>query len=309
MIRSTLCVLALLAAGCQSAPKGTYKSPEAAVDSLVNALRTGNTVQLDEIFGKDGAAIASSGDVVDDRNNYDKFIDAYDARHELTLVNEDEVTLVIGKTDWPFPVPIVKENGRWLFDTAAGKDEILNRRIGRNELETIQVCLAIVDAQREYARLDPNGAGLPVYAQRVISEPGKKNGLYWPTPEGTPPSPLGPLVAQAAEEGYATTRPITGEPAPYHGYHYRLLTSQGEHAPGGKRDYLVEGRLLGGFAVVAFPAEYGNSGIMTFVVNHEGVVYQKDLGSNTREAAMSISTFDPGEGWTQAAAVEAESAK
>jgi hypothetical protein len=298
MTRISLCLFAaVLAAGCQSSAQHTFKSPEAAVDSLVSALRAGDTAQLDQIFGKDGAAIVSSGDPVADRNDFAKFVQAYDAKHELSPAGDGEMMLTIGNDDWPFPAPIVKDDKGWVFDSAAGKDEILNRRIGRNELSTMQVCLAIVDAQREYARLDPGGVGLPVYARRIISEPGKKNGLYWPTAEGAAPSPLGPLVAHAADEGYAASRDASGEPAPYHGYRYRLLTSQGPHARGGAMDYVIDGRLISGFGLLAYPAEYGSSGIMTFMVNHEGTVYQKDLGQNTEQIARSISAFDPGEGW------------
>ena len=297
MTRISFCLLAALLVGCQSGSPRTFKSPDAAVDSLVSALRAGDTKALDGIFGKDGKAIVSSGDAVADRNGYGQFIEAYDAKHQLAPAADGEMTLTIGQGDWPFPVPIVKADKGWQFDTAAGKDEILNRRIGRNELSTIQVCLAIVDAQHEYARLDPTGQGLPVYARRIISEPGKKDGLYWPTPEGAAPSPLGPLVARAADEGYTAGRDKSGQPAPYHGYRYRLLTAQGPHARGGATDYVIAGRLIGGFGVVAYPAEYGSSGIMSFIVNHEGVVYQRDLGPDTEQVAKSMKAFDPGDGW------------
>jgi len=202
-------------------------------------------------------------------------------------------------------VPIIQADEGWVFDTAAGKDEILNRRIGQNELSTMQVCLAVVDAQREYARLDPQRTGLPVYAKRIISEPGKKNGLYWPAAAGEAPSPLGPLAARAADEGYTGKRAAKGEAAPYHGYRYRLLTAQGPHAAGGAMDYLVAGHLLSGFGLLAYPAEYGSSGIMTFMINHDGTLYQKDLGPLTKQTE-SITKFDPGEGWVQVQLAEAE---
>ena len=298
MTRISFCLLAALLVGCQNGSPRTFKSPDAAVDSLVSALRADDTKALDGIFGKDGKAIVSSGDAVADRNGYGRFVEAYDAKHQLTPAADGEMTLTIGQGDWPFPVPIVKADKGWQFDTAAGKDEILNRRIGRNELSTIQVCLAIVDAQHEYARLDPTGQGLPVYERRIISEKGRKNGLYWPTPAGTETSPLGPLVAHAADEGYASGRDATGAAAPYHGYHYRLLTAQGPHARGGTMDYVIDSRLIGGFGVLAYPAEYGGSGVMTFMVNHEGVVYQRDLGPDTEQVAKSMKTFDPGDGWT-----------
>jgi hypothetical protein len=300
MARIPFCLLTVLLIGCSSSSQQTFKSPDAAVDSLVSALRAGDTSRLDKIFGKDGAAIVASGDPVADKNDFAKFVQAYDAKHELSSAADGEMTLTIGKGDWPFPVPITQSDKGWMFDTAAGKDEILNRRVGRNELSTIEVCLAIVDAQREYARLDPERQGLPVYARRMISEKGKKNGLFWPTSEGEPPSPLGLLVAEAADEGYAGAKStVAGESAPYHGYRYRLMTAQGPNAPGGAMDYVVDGRLLGGFAVIAYPAEYGNSGIMTFIVNHQGDVYQKDLGPDTQQVARSIMTFDPGEGWAK----------
>lgn len=292
-------MMLLVGGGCASS-QHTYKSPEAAVDSLVAALRAGDTARLDKIFGKDGAAIVSSGDPVADRNDFARFVEAYDAKHELSSTADGEMTLIIGQDDWPFPVPIAQSGKGWTFDTAAGKDEILNRRIGRNELSTIEVCRAIADAQREYARIDPGGVGLPVYARRIISEPGKKNGLYWPTAASEPPSPLGPLVAEAADEGYAGAKgEVAGESAPYHGYRYRLLTAQGPNARGGARDYVIDGLLLGGFALIAYPAEYGNSGVMSFMINHEGELFQKDLGARTHDAARSLTSFDPGEGWTR----------
>jgi len=226
----------------------------------------------------------------------------YDDKHELVEGSEPDApyTLLVGESSWPFPIPVVKGKSGWYFDTAEGKDEILNRRIGRNELSAIQVCLAIVDAQREYARRDPAGTGLPVYAEKFNSDPGTRNGLYWPAKEGEEKSPLGELVAKASEEGYKSARNESGEQVPYHGYHYRILTSQGQSAPGGARDYIVEGKLIGGFGVVAWPDQYGNSGIMTFITNQDGVVYQKDLGPSTPKLAESMAAFDPGEGWKKA---------
>lgn len=299
MARISLSLLMMFIIGCHSASQSTFKTPDAAVDSLVAALRTNDTAQLEAIFGPTSADMVSSGDDVADRNQREKFIEAYDVKHDLTETPTGEMQLVIGEKDWPFPIPLVRDKKGWTFDTAAGKDEILNRRIGRNELYTIQVCLATVDAQREYARLDPMKTGLPVYARRFISQPGTKDGLYWPTAIGDPPSPLGELVADAAEEGYTTTRTATGEPAPFHGYHYRLLTKQGPAAPGGAMDYEVEGKLLAGFAVVAIPAEYGNSGIMTFIASNEGVVYQRDLGPDTVNLAKAMSSFNPEPGWSK----------
>ena len=207
--------------------------------------------------------------------------------------------LIIGRNDWPFPIPIIKQGQQWIFDTASGKEEILDRRIGRNELYTIQVMLAVVDAQREYAMKDRDGDGLLEYAQKFMSDPDKKNGLYWPAKEGEDPSPLGLLAAKAKREGYSKAQDPE-EPQPYHGYFYRILTSQGPNAAGGAFDYIVKGKMIGGFAVVAYPADYGNSGVMTFIVNHDDVVYQKDLGEDTEKEAQAIKLFDPDKTWTKA---------
>jgi hypothetical protein len=298
MIRYLLCLLLAGLAGCSSLPDGVYKSPGAAVDSLVSALRTGDDAKLQTIFGEDGAEILNSGDEVADKNDAANFLKAYDERNVLVAESTEKVTLSVGRDGWPFPVPIVKNAEGWFFDTAAGKDELLNRRIGRNELDTIQVCLAIADAQHDYAKLDPEKVGLPVYASKIVSDPDKKNGLYWRAKEGEPESPLGELVAQAADDGYgATTKPADGVSAPYHGYRYRLLKSQGDKAPGGAMEYVVDGRLLGGFAVLAYPADYGNSGIMAFTVNQQGVVHQKDLGEQTEKLARAVETYNPDDTW------------
>jgi hypothetical protein len=198
------------------------------------------------------------------------------------------------------PIPLVKDDtsNKWKFDTDAGKDELISRRIGRNELDVIQVCKAICDAQREYAQRDPNNDGIPEYATKFISDPGTKNGLYWETAEGERPSPLGAFAADAAEEGYST-RPSDGQPRPYHGYYYRILTAQGPNAPGGAMDYYVNGKLIGGFAVVAWPADYASSGLTTFITNYTGEVYQQDLGDDTDKIARAMTTYDPGPGWTK----------
>ena len=197
------------------------------------------------------------------------------------------------------PVPIVSSKNGYIFDSETGRDEILNRRIGRNELDAEQVCLAIADAQREYVARNPTSSDLPEYARKLVSDSGKKDGLYWPTDEGEPASPMGPLVASAAVEGYGAKSATSGGPRAYHGYRYRLLTRQGAHAKGGAIDYEVNGKLIGGFAVVAYPAQYGNSGIMTFITNHDGVVYQRDLGPDTQRLAEAMTEFDPGPEWTR----------
>jgi hypothetical protein len=236
---------------------------------------------------------------VADSNIRQDFVSAYDAKHAIEMEGDGTQTLVIGNDDWPFPIPLINKGGQWEFDTTSGLNEILRRRVGRNELSAIQVSLAYVQAQNEYASLDPAGAGRGVYAQRIVSRPGKKDGLYWATTEGEEPSPLGELAAQAAAEGY---KPGT-TPIPYHGYYYRIITRQGATASGGAYDYLVKGKMIGGFALVAYPAEYGNSGIMTFMVNQDGIVFQKDLGPKTTKLVRKINSFSPDDTWTRIHAI------
>ena len=273
-----------------------FGTPEAAVEALVTAARSEDGAAILKVLGPDGKPIVSSGDPVADSNIRQDFVSAYDAKHTIEMEGDGTQTLIIGEDDWPFPIPLINTAGRWQFDTNEGLDEILRRRIGRNELSTIQVSLAYVQAQNEYASLDPAGQGRGVYAQRIVSRPGKKDGLYWPTAEEEEPSPLGDLAAQAAAEGYKTgsTR------IPYHGYYYRILTRQGAGASGGAYDYLAKGKMIGGFALIAYPAEYGNSGIMTFIVNQDGTVFQKDLGDRTEKIARRIETFDPDAKWQKA---------
>jgi hypothetical protein len=280
-----------------------FGTPGDAVGSLVEAFRDGDKAELRQILGQDGEALLSSGDPVDDEATARRFLAAYDQKHQLIALDEARVRLDVGDDDWPMPIPVVKDMlNQWRFDTDAGKDELLSRRIGRNELNTMQVCLAIVDAQREYAALDPERVGLPVYAEKIYSDPGRKNGLYWETAADEPPSPIGPLAADAAAEGYSRPGPAreSAGPRPYHGYCFKLLKAQGPYARGGTRDYMVRGRLIGGFALVAWPATYGNSGIMTFIVNQDGVVYQRDFGPDTPQAVARLASFNPDPQWTQA---------
>jgi Protein of unknown function (DUF2950) len=223
-------------------------------------------------------------------------VEAYDAGHTL-VANGDTVTVRVGADDWPLPIPLVKQGERWRFDARQGREEIIARRIGRNEIYTTQTCLAYVDAQREYYAEDRNGDGILEYARQFASTAGKRDGLYWPTQPGEPPSPLGDLVARARAEGYR--RSDGGGPTPYYGYLYRMLTAQGPAAPGGAYDYVVRGHMIAGFALVAFPAQYGVSGVMTFIVNHDGVVYQKDLGPSTRSIAVAMRTFNPDGTWAK----------
>ncbi|MEN6307080.1 MAG: DUF2950 domain-containing protein [Anaerohalosphaeraceae bacterium] len=285
-------------AGCTAATgQKTFHSGQDATDTFIKALRADDPDELLSIFGTDANELIFSGDSVMDTLRRDMFLEAYDRQHRLDA-KEDQLILVVGQNDWPFPIPLIKQDQKWIFDTAAGKEEILQRRIGRNELNTIQVLLAIVDAQREYAMNDLDGDGLCEYAQQFHSEAGKKNGLYWKTEEGEKPSPLGLLVALAKEAGYTEQdKNSANEPQPYFGYFYRMLTAQGQNAPGGAFEYIIKDNMIGGFAVIAYPADYGNSGVMTFVVNHDGIVHQKDLGENTAQEATKIDLFDPNEAW------------
>lgn len=271
----------------------TFSSPDEAVKTLSDAVKADNVKELAAIFGPAGKDILSSGDSVGDRAARKRFLDAFEEKHAVIRKGDSMAVLHIGGEDWPFPVPVVERKGKWFFDAKAGKEEILNRFIGRNELNTIKVCLAYVDAQREYALTDHENDGFHEYAQKFVSAPGKKDGLYWEAKEGEEESPLGDFLARAAEEGY-----IRGEkPIPYHGYYFKILMAQGRNAPDGAFDYLVNRKMIGGFALVAYPARYGVSGVMTFIVNHEGVVYQKDLGKGTRKIAEAMKRFDPDRSW------------
>ena len=277
----------------------SFKSPEEAVRALSDAVKGNDTKELLTIFGPEGKELISSGDKVADETGRERFIKAYEEMNKLVSENDTKVILHVGKGDWPFPIPVVKRGEYWLFDTMAGREEILNRRIGRNELNAIQVCLAYVDAQREYILKDRDEDKLLEYAQKFQSRRGKKNGLYWEAKEGEEQSPLGPLIAKAAREGYIGRR-LLGRRNPYHGYHYKILKAQGKNAPGGEHDYIVEGKMIGGFALVAYPDEYGNSGVMTLIVNQDGVVYEKDLGKETEKTARAMKKFDPDETWKKA---------
>lgn len=294
---SLLAALTIVLSGCAT-KQATFDSPDLAADAFVGALKPMNDQRLKEIFGPDSANLISSGDRVADQQRADHFLNEYNAKHEWGLDSAGGKVLIVGADSWPFPIPVVEENGRWLFDTAAGKDEILNRRIGQNELSTIQTCLAIVDAQRDYAMMDVDGNGVHDYARRFLSDPGTKNGLYWPTNPGEPQSPLGDLVAEASAEGYSHGG-TQSRPIPFHGYRFRILTAQGPNASGGAHEYIANGKMIGGFGVVAWPASYGASGIMTFITNQDGVVFQQDLGDNTDRVAESMSTFDPGTDWVR----------
>jgi hypothetical protein len=281
-----------------------FQSPEKAVEAFVDTLKKDDSASLEAILGPNSEELVSSGDPVADRNRRQRFLAEYAESHRLDREGKNRAILIMGKNDWPFPIPLVMQKNLWRFDTSAGRQEILNRRIGGNELETIQTSLAIVDAQREYAMNQYAGTGIVEYAPKFASDPGTKNGLYWETKEGEAPSPMGELVAKARAKGYDPGG--SGAGAPYHGYLYRMLTGQGKNAKGGAYDYMVRGHMLGGFAVVAYPAEYGSSGVMTFIVNHDGIVYQKDMGPKTAEIASTMKLFDPGPGWKKVEAPAAE---
>jgi len=270
-----------------------FATPEEAVKAVMTAARNNNDKELIAIFGPSAKDLIFSGDPVADKQRRELLLSKYDEKNGL-VQEKGNMVFVIGKDDWPFPIPLVKKGDVWSFDTEKGREEILNRRIGDNELSTIQTMLAIVDAQREYAMKNISKEGIPEYAQKFMSDPGKKNGLYWETKEGEELSPLGPAIAQAKKEGYKKSK---NKPSPLHGYYFRLLKKQGEHAPEGAFDYIVKGKMTGGFAVIASPAKYGNSGVMTFIVNQDGVVYQKDLGKNTAKTSMEIKSFDPDKTW------------
>jgi Protein of unknown function (DUF2950) len=277
-----------------------FKTPDEAASALVKAAEASDMKALVTVLGPNGEDVVSSGDEVADAATREKFVAAYNAKHQITMEGDNKAVMVIGQEDFPLPIPIVRKDGMWRFDTAAGLDEILFRRIGKNELDAIQASLAYVDAQNEYAEKDRTGAGINTYAQRIISQPGKKDGLYWPTSPGEEESPLGELVAQATAQGYR----VGGGRTPYHGYYFKILTKQGPAAPGGELDYVVDGKMIGGFALVAYPAEYRNSGVMTFIVNHSGDVFQTDLGANTAKVAERMTSFNPDSTWQKVADTE-----
>jgi hypothetical protein len=277
-----------------AARQKSFSTPEEGVQALIEAAQRHDTTTLLEILGPEAKSLVNTGDPVSDRENRERFLKSYEEAHTLVQSGDTKVVVQIGKDEWPFPIPLIKGSAGWRFDTQEGKAELRNRRIGRNELDVIQVCLAYVDAQREYYVRNPMNATLLQYAPKFISTKGKRDGLYWEAPANEPPSPWGPLVAKARGEGY---KRAAGKPVPYHGYYYKMLTGQGPDAPDGAYDYVVRGKMIGGFALVAYPAQYGSSGIMTFIVNHDGVVYEKDLGPNTAATAQSMTKFNPDKTW------------
>ena len=271
---------------------------------MVNMPEQNDQKRLRSILGAHSRKLVSSGDEVADAHNREAFLKAYSDANRIALDGDAQATLLIGDNEWPLPIPLVKSGARWRFNTRQGEKEILARRIGANELAAIQVCLAIVDAEHEYAAQARAGDGVPHYAARFVSTTGNHDGLYWEPQTDEPPSPLGPLLAAAANDGHAKSEPKVL--APYHGYYYRILTNQGSEAPGGAYDFFVKGKLIGGFAVLAYPARYGASGIMSFMVDHEGAIYEKDLGRKTTEVAARLTSFDPGASWIKQRSADGE---
>ena len=286
------CVTNVIAA---EAKQKTFATPEEAVKALIAAAKAHDAKAMQGVLGAGSREIVQSGDAVADKAGRERFVKAYEEANRLERSGDAKAVLNVGKDNWPFPVPVVKDSAGWRFDAKAGKEEILNRRVGRNELAVVQVLQAFVDAQREYYLRNPQGDKLLHYAQKFASAKGRKDGLYFPVKAGERPSPLGPLVAGARAEGY--TKGAAGKPVAYHGYYYRILKGQGPDAPGGAYDYVAQGRMIGGFALIAWPASYENSGVMTFMVNHEGVVYEKDLGPSTAASVQKIMKFNPDKSW------------
>jgi len=275
----------------------TFPTPEAAVSALAAAASAKDTNALRVLFGS-AAAELQNPDHVQATNDLIEFTTAFNQAGRIVRQSDSKCVLYVGQNSWPFPIPIVKRNAQWFFDTEAGKDELLNRRIGDNELSTLEAVRAYVEAQREYAAKDRDGDAVLEYAQKFASAPGKKDGLYWPPDLDGEISPLGPFIAQAQAQGYGPRNRQEGPaPEPSHGYFFKILTRQGKSAPGGKHSYIINGNMIAGFALVAWPAEYGNTGIMTFIVNQEGRVYQKNLGLETARTAASMKSYDPDKTW------------
>jgi hypothetical protein len=286
----SLSMVVFIVSTSASQAQKAFRSPEQAAAALADAVRSDSNRAILKLLGPSAGEIIKSGDEVADRKMRQRFTAAYDSKHSINTEGNKKATLVVGNDDFPFPIPLYATSGGWEFDTKTGRREILYRRIGRNELDAIQTCLAYVDAQNEYAAKD-RGFGVGVYAQRIVSTPGKKDGLFWR--DDRDPSPLGELAAEASREGYNPD----GSGTPYHGYYYRTLKAQGPDAPGGSVSYLVNSKMIGGFALVAYPADYGNSGVMTFMVNHSGTIYQKDLGWRTEVIAGRMRLFEPDHAW------------
>jgi hypothetical protein len=293
---ASLAILGSSTAHAQTAASAheNFATAMQAVHALVAAAQSNDTARLQAIFGPGSNDLVESGDPLADKRDRANFVKAYHARHALLDDGTDRRSLAVGVHGFQLPTPLVRRDGRWEFDGAAGAEELIDRRIGRNELDAIAVCEGIVDAENDYAA-STSGTAARTYAAKLMSDPGRRNGLYWETQSGEPTSPAGPFLARAAEEGH-----MAGSGTPYHGYYYHLLTAQGPNAPGGAKSYLAGGALTGGFAAVAWPAQYRASGVMTFIVGQDGVVYQKDLGDDTGRLAQSLAAYDPDSSWTPA---------
>jgi hypothetical protein len=287
---------AIPAAFAQEAAPQAFPTYKAASAALVAALRAKDDAALKEILGEQAQDLLTSGDATEDDNARASFLRHYGEAHSFVHVGASEVTLTVGPTAWPLPFPIVRSGRSWHFDALKGAKELVYRRIGQNELDAIRVCRALQVAQKAYAASEHDGIAAGAYAQHFRSAPNTQSGLYWDVKEGQPDSPAGALVAEAASEGYEPAQQ-TGRPTPFHGYFYRILKAQGAHAQGGAKDYVQDGKMTGGFAIVAYPAEYGSSGVMTFLIGRRGTVYQKDLGQTTDEAAKQMAAFDPDSSW------------
>lgn len=294
MLTAMLVLAASVMAGMPAEQK-RFASPQLAVAALIAAVQDDNDAEMLAILGPGSEDLLSSGDKVADQNGRTRFLKACEKKNGLDQEDESRAVLLIGSKDYPFPIPIVRQGDTWRFDTPAGREEILNRQIGGNELNTIEVMRAYTDAQREYACMKPDGNG-PGFAQKFASSEGKKDGLYWEAREDEEESPFGPLIAGATEQGYADGL-NEAHPEPFHGYYFKILKRQGAHANGGAFEYVTDGKMVLGFALAAYPARYGVSGIMTFIVNQEGIIYEKDLGEDTATAAAAITTFDPDDTW------------
>ena len=296
--KSSLVLILLLGFTCltlaQQAGQKTFASPEEACQALFAAVQNGDKAALLEIFGQAGNQITSSGDEVQDQNAKDQFVAKFQQMHRFVNEPDGTTTLYIGAENWPVPIPLVEKGATWYFDTPTAEKDILYRRIGKNEYAAMDVCQALVDAEGDYFSQSRDGRPSQ-YTQKFISDEGKQNGLYWKTADGESESPIGPLVAYAASEGYDKS-----QDSPFHGYFYRILTAQGASAPGGKKNYIVDGAMTGGFAILAYPAVYRSSGVMTFIVGQDGVIYQKDLGPNTVELAKAIKEYVRDKTWHQA---------
>jgi hypothetical protein len=279
----------------QAAGQTTFASSQQALDGFIQAIRDNKPGEVSAILGPDSTDVISSGDAIADENTRQKFLERYDRKHALVSSGPHQLTLNIDTDDWPVPIPLVEKDGKWYWDGAAGKEEIVYRRIGHNELSAIQVCKGVVSAQKDYAAASHDGVPAGAYAQRIMSEAAKQNGLFWEAKEGENPSPAGPMLADASQEGYELTGGETR--APYHGYYYRMLKAQGKSAKGGAKSYIVDGKMSGGFAFLAYPAQYRVSGVMSFVVNQNGVIYQKDLGEKTDDIAQQMTEYNPDASW------------